>query len=148
MTMNRRPDQPDHPEHVLVDSITFEFLNQTSTTTPPRADLRYDTADPFAVTMAFHTGWQDVRWTFARELLLEGLYEPTGDGDVHVWPCLSSTGVAVVIVELASTEGEVLLQLSSRAVHQFVTRTMSVVPVGDESRFVDLDEALSRMLGS
>ena len=39
----------------------------------------------------------EVCWTFARELLLDGQYEPTGDGDVHVWPCLSPRGDAVVI---------------------------------------------------
>ena len=51
-----------------------------------------------------------MRWTFGRELLSDGLYEPSGDGDVHVWPCLDSDGRAVVIIELCSPDGEALVQ--------------------------------------
>ena len=54
-----------------------------------------------AATTVFMTGTNTVRWTFGRELLCEGLYEPSGDGDVHVWPCLDSDGRAVVIIEPA-----------------------------------------------
>ena len=61
-----------------------------------------------------------VTWTFARELLAEGLYDPSGDGDVQVWPCLSHTGEAVVIIELCSPDGTAMLQTPSRAVQAFV----------------------------
>lgn len=64
------------------------------------AALVYDPADPFAVTLAFRTDTQQVTWTFGRDLLIEGLYEPTGDGDMHIWPYPSSVGCAVVILEL------------------------------------------------
>jgi hypothetical protein len=84
------------------------------------AEFVYDPADPCAVTMVLQTITGPVHWTFARDLLVDGQYEPSGDGDVHVWPCLSSCGEAVVIVELCSPVGETLLQFPSRAVQEFV----------------------------
>ena len=62
------------------------------------ADFSYNPADPLAVAMTLSTVAGPVTWTFARELLIEGQYEPTGEGDVHVWPCLSPSGEAVVMV--------------------------------------------------
>ena len=98
--------------------------------------------------MVFRTGVQEVRWTFGRDLLVEGLYEPTGDGDVHVWPCLSSNGSAVVIVELCSPDGELLVQTGSRSVTRFVTTMLDSVPDGQESAFVDFDDELAEILSA
>ena len=112
------------------------------------ADLVFDPADPYAVTMVFRTGVQEVRWTFGRELLVDGLYEPTGDGDVHVWPCLSTQGRAVVIIELCSPDGELLVQTSSRNVTSFVDAMLRSVPDGHESAFVDFDDELAQLLAS
>ncbi|WP_157682714.1 SsgA family sporulation/cell division regulator [Nocardioides scoriae] len=133
---------------IITESVALEFVDPQGDTTELEADLVFDPADPFAVTMVFRTGAQEVHWTFGRELLVEGLYEPTGDGDVHVWPCLSSNGSAVVIVELCSPDGELLVQASSRAVNQFVNRMLASVPDGQESAFVDFDSELARILAS
>jgi hypothetical protein len=101
------------------------------------AEFVFDPADSCAVTLVLQTPSGPVHWTFARELLVEGQYEPAGDGDVHVWPCLSSCGEAVVIVELCSPLGETLLQFPSRAVQQFVYSSTDVVPMGAEELDVD-----------
>jgi hypothetical protein len=108
------------------------------------AEFRFDAADPWAVTMTLSTVAGPVDWTFARDLLVEGQYEPTGDGDVHVWPCLSPSGEAVVIVELDSPAGETLLQFPTRAIQDFVYAAIETVPLGSES--VDVDEWLTRIL--
>lgn len=42
--------------------------------------------DPFAVSAVFTAGGTQVLWTFARELLRDGLYAPAGGGDVMVAP--------------------------------------------------------------
>ena len=107
---------------VVTENVELEFVDPQGEATSIDADLVFDPADPYAVTMVFRTGVQEVLWTFGRELLVEGLYEPTGDGDVHVWPCLSSDGSAVVIIELCSPDGELLVQASSRSVTTFVQR--------------------------
>ncbi|MGO4257310.1 SsgA family sporulation/cell division regulator [Marmoricola sp. RAF53] len=108
------------------------------------AEFSYDPTDPWAVTMALETPSGQVRWTFARDLLVEGQYEPAGDGDVHVWPCLSPSGEAVVIVELDSPAGETLLQFPTRAVQDFVYASLDQVPAGAEQ--VDVDEWLNQLL--
>lgn len=109
------------------------------------AEFVYDPADACAVTMVLQAPSGPVRWTFARELLMDGQYEPTGDGDVHVWPCLSSCGEAVVIVELSSPAGETLLQFPSRAVQEFIYSSLDTVPLGREQ--VDVDAWLENLLG-
>lgn len=108
------------------------------------ADFSYNPADPWAVSMTLSTVAGPVTWTFARELLIDGQYEPTGDGDVHVWPCLSPSGEAVVIVELDSPSGETLLQFGSRAVRDFVGTALETVPLGAEQ--VDIDSWLDQLL--
>jgi hypothetical protein len=108
------------------------------------AEFVYDPADACAVTLVVQSEFGPVHWTFARELLVEGEYEPVGDGDVHVWPCLSACGEAVVIVELHSPDGETLLQFPTRAVHEFVDSSVDAVPMGAET--VDVDAWIEKLL--
>jgi hypothetical protein len=108
------------------------------------AEFVFDPADACAVTLVLQTRTGPVHWTFGRELLADGQYEPTGDGDVHVWPCLSSCGEAVVIVELCSPLGETLLQFPTRAVQEFVRSSVDEVPMGAED--VDVDAWLDQLL--
>jgi hypothetical protein len=110
------------------------------------AELVYDPDDACAVTMVLQTASGPVGWTFARELLVDGQYEPAGDGDVHVWPCLSPSGEAVVIVELCSPVGGTLLQLPTRAVHDFVYATLDAVPAGAE--LLDVDAWIEQILSA
>jgi hypothetical protein len=112
----------------------------------PSLDARfhYDPADPFAVTMVIESTGGPERWTFARELLIEGFHEPTGDGDVHVWPCLDTEGAAVVIVELESPAGGTLLQFRARVVHEFISASLATVPWGSEQ--LDVDAWIEQLL--
>jgi hypothetical protein len=111
---------------------------------PLVAEFVYDAADPCAATLVVQSPSGPVHWTFARELLVEGQYEPAGDGDVHVWPCLSATGESVVIVELCSPLGETMLQFPTRAVQEFVYSSVDSVPLGQEQ--VDVDAWLQQLL--
>ena len=110
------------------------------------AEFSYDLADPWAVTMTLETASGQVCWTFARNLLVEGQYEPVGEGDVHVWPCLSPCGEAVVIVELDSPAGETLLQFPTRAIQDFVYASLETVPLGEEQ--TDIDAFLESLLAN
>src|SRR4051812_50155147 len=51
---------------------------------PVDASLEYDVSDPFAVHLVIAAGEGLVRWSFARELLIEGVKAPAGDGDVRI----------------------------------------------------------------
>lgn len=128
--------------------VTLELIDSTGSSTPIEAELQYDPRDPYAVTTVFMTGRSQVRWTFGRELLASGLYEPSGDGDVHVWPCLDADGHAVVIIELCSPDGEALVQARTGDLSAFVQRTSKAVVPGTESGHIDVDAAIAAILES
>jgi hypothetical protein len=132
----------------VTQPLTLELIDPTGTVTPIDAELHYDPRDPYAVTTVFMTGASAVRWTFGRELLSEGLYEPSGDGDVHVWPCLDSEGRAVVIIELCSPDGEALVQARTGDLSTFVERMNKAVETGDESAHLDVDATIAAILAA
>lgn len=131
---------------LVSQAVTLELIDATGASTPIEAELRYDPKDPYAVTTVFRTGRSTVRWTFGRELLASGLYEPSGDGDVHVWPCLDSDGHAVVIIELCSPDGEALVQARTGDLSLFVERMSRAVAPGTESEHLDVDAAIAAIL--
>ncbi len=130
----------------ITEQLQLEFVDTEGLSTPLVAEFEYNPADPFAVSILFTDEPAPVRWTFARELLIEGFYEPTGDGDVHVWPCLNSEGSAVVILELSSPSGEVLVQISSRELSNFIHQMVAMVPPGSEDSMIDLDAEIGQLL--
>jgi hypothetical protein len=131
---------------LVSQAVTLELIDSTGASTPLEAELQYDPRDPYAVTTVFMTGRSQVRWTFGRDLLAAGLYEPSGDGDVHVWPCLDADGHAVVIIELCSPDGEALVQAKTGDLQAFVERMTKSVQPGSESDYLDLDAAINAIL--
>jgi hypothetical protein len=114
---------------------------------PVTGTFSYLPSDPWAVSATFTSpAAGSVTWTFARELLVHGQYEPTGDGDVHIWPCLSAEASAVVVIELDPDQHSVLLEAPARELHAFVEATLAVVPLGRESEHLDLDADLEKLL--
>jgi hypothetical protein len=132
----------------VTQPVRLELIDASGAATPIEAELRYDASDPFAVTTVFMTGHSEVRWTFGRDLLSEGLYEPAGDGDVHVWPCLDTNGHAVVIIELCSPDGEALVQARTGDLRAFVDRMNKAVKPGTESDLLDVDALIASILES
>jgi Streptomyces sporulation and cell division protein, SsgA len=105
------------------------------------AQLRYDAHDPFAVCVSFDAGGPDrIEWTFARDLLEQGLRQEAGDGDVKIWPRRGA-----VFLSLCSPSGRAVLETPWPAVADFIARTQRVVPAGRESDFVDLDRELDSL---
>ncbi len=123
--------------------VTLELIDADGTTTPLETEFSYNPSDPLAVTAAFLTVAGRVEWTFGRDLLIGGLYEPTGDGDVHVWPCLDSDARSVIIVELCSPDGEALVQARAADMSHFVERMTAAVAPGEEK--VDVEGALAQI---
>jgi hypothetical protein len=110
--------------------------------------LGYDPGDPYAITITFRTRAGDVVWTFARELLTRGLTDPSGEGDVHIWPSLDTVGRAMVIIELCSPDGDLVAQARTQDIYHFVSRSLAAVPAGEESDFLDLDQLIDQVLRS
>ena len=150
-TMDFKINTPQEARQVattVTQAVTLELIDATGGATPLETELAYDPADPFAVSATFNTVAGQVRWTFGRDLLIGGLYEPTGDGDVHVWPCLDDEANPVVIIELCSPDGEALVQAPIAAVTSFVERMTTAVTPGSESDYLDLDAAIAAIFAA
>ncbi len=136
------------PATVVSQVLVLELLDPSGAVAPLETELSYDPADPLAVSATFSTVAGQVRWTFGRELLIEGLVEPVGDGDVHVWPCVDNDGNSVVIIELCSPDGEALVQGRTADVTAFVERMTRSVAHGAESGLVDVDGAIAAIFAA
>jgi hypothetical protein len=105
------------------------------------AEVRYDPGNPLAVTVELRGDDGPVPWTFGRDLLLAGLAEPEGLGDVRVWP----TGGRLMI-RLESHAGTILLSCCAAPVAMFLTATMAAVPPGTEYDDARMQREIGRLL--
>ncbi|MFE4610071.1 SsgA family sporulation/cell division regulator [Streptomyces niveus] len=108
--------------------------------------LRYDSADPLAVRVAFPAEVSrddgEVVWAFARELLEAGLRTPSGDGDVRIWPC----GRAQTMLEFHSADAVALTQFDTAVLRRFLRLTHQTVPAGEERYPLRAKRGLDRLL--
>ena len=106
----------------------------------------YDQRDPYAVRLAFPVNTPEgdaLTWIFGRQLLDDGLAAPTGDGDVHVWPC----GPDLVMLELCASAGMAQIALSARQLRAFLFLSYAEVPPGYESGYIEIDQLLHDLMG-
>ncbi|KAB2975842.1 MULTISPECIES: spore wall synthesis regulator SsgD [Streptomyces] len=110
------------------------------------ATLHYDRRDPFAVRMTFPAPATlegvEVCWTFSRDLLLAGLEEPQGDGDVRVRPY----GYDRTVLEFHAPEGTAVVHIRSGEVRRFLRSTSELVPLGLEHLQLDMDRDLAELM--
>ncbi|MEU0369644.1 SsgA family sporulation/cell division regulator [Streptomyces sp. NPDC006283] len=113
-------------------------------------ELGYETWDPYAVRMTFHLpGDAPVTWAFGRELLLDGINGPSGDGDVHIAP-VGPESLSDVRIRLRVGADSALFRAGAAPLVAFLDRTDKLVPIGQELSLgdceVSLEEALGRIL--
>ena len=127
--------------------VTLQLVGPTSWTEVP-ALLLYDVADPFAVRIAFGDSDDEpdaaITWLLSRELLQAGLERPAGDGDVRLWPAKAAADV--LYLHLRAPSGEALFEVSRASVAAFIRQTEALVPSGEESARLGLDDELSALL--
>jgi hypothetical protein len=128
------------------------------TVVPLMASLHYTCRDPYAIKMAFHIGTDEpVEWTFARDLLEAALHSREGIGDVQAWPSAAhddsaaggaeaAGGFDILNIAMTSPFGHARFEAAAEDVADFLRRTYDVVPVGDESQYIDFDDELSQLL--
>ncbi|MET7450431.1 SsgA family sporulation/cell division regulator [Streptomyces sp. NPDC087903] len=112
--------------------------------------LRYEAGDPYAVRLTFHLpGDAPVTWAFGRELLIDGVGRPCGEGDVRVSPA-DPESLGEVLIRLQVSGDQALFRSSTAPLIAFLDRTDKLVPLGQEGAIGDfdahLDEALDRIL--
>lgn len=113
--------------------------------TPVTTRWTYDSTEPFAVTVAFATErghW--IEWVFARELLVDGLTEPSGEGDLRVAP---DDDPDILVLEIHAPSGSAVFVLDRYDSEEFLARTLELVPAGSESTHFDIDRLLAELTG-
>lgn len=114
---------------------------------PIAVTLRYDSADPLAVHILFpievSADDEGVTWTFSRLLLEEGLRNPAGIGEVHLWPC----GPTHTVVELHSPYGLAVVRFRTAQLQRFLHRSYGVVAPGMEDLGPAVERGLALLLG-
>lgn len=135
-----------HTHAVIERELELQLVLSPERSIPVPACLSYRAGDPYAVHVTFHTGSASpVYWTFARELLVEGVFRPCGQGDVRVWPTKVEDR-SVICMALTSPDGDALLEAPAAAVSAWLERTLRAVGPGQEHETLGLDEALAALL--
>lgn len=109
--------------------------------------MMYDADDPYAVHLVFVSAHDDeptISWSFARELLTEGLDQRTGLGDVKVWPHATARG-DMVYISLSSPDGTSVFEVLRVVITRFLKKTYLVVPRGAEGQHVNVDDWIAGM---
>ncbi|MFF7237421.1 SsgA family sporulation/cell division regulator [Streptomyces collinus] len=134
-------------DHTVVErELELKLVLSPERSVPVPARLGYRSDDPYAVHVSFHIDSEHpVDWTFARELLVEGVFRPCGHGDVRVWPT-KVDGRGVVLMALSSPDGDALLEAPAAQVSAWLERTLRAVPPGSEAGRLGLDGALDELL--
>ncbi|WP_405582094.1 SsgA family sporulation/cell division regulator [Streptomyces sp. NBC_01190] len=131
---------------VVERELEMQLVLSPERSIPVPTRLAYRPADPYAVHITFHVGSATpVNWTFARELIVEGVFRPTGSGDVRIWPT-KTDGRSVICLALSSPDGEALLEVPSSPVSAWLERTLRLVTPGHEHEQLDLDDELGALL--
>jgi hypothetical protein len=125
--------------------VVVPFISGEAQSEFLEGELVFNPSDPYAVSMNLEARSGTVTWTFARELLEQGIYSPSGDGDVQVWPAGQDTDRTLHIA-LSSPFGNALFEVPRSVLVRFLRRTYVVVPRGRESDHLDVDAAVNRLL--
>ncbi|WP_255953049.1 SsgA family sporulation/cell division regulator [Streptomyces odontomachi] len=132
--------------NVVERELELNLVLSPERSIPVPARFAYRSDDPYAVHVTFHIGSDHaVHWSFARELLVEGVFRPCGHGDVRVWPS-KTDGRSVVLLALSSPKGSALLEAPAIAVTAWLERTLRAVPPGTETERLGMDSGLAELL--
>ncbi|MDT3445460.1 MULTISPECIES: SsgA family sporulation/cell division regulator [unclassified Pseudofrankia] len=114
---------------------------------PLTGHLRFDPADPIAVTLVVRMPADEtVAWTFARTLLMAGGPRPASVGDVRVQP-VHGNKRRVMTITLTGPDGHADLELPSQRVAAFLRHTYEAVPPEVEAGLIDWDAEFGPLLG-
>ncbi|MER6311038.1 SsgA family sporulation/cell division regulator [Streptomyces sp. NPDC001739] len=114
---------------------------------PVAGRFSYRSDRPYEVEVAFISRGRTVStWVFARDLLLVGLYDEAGEGDVRVWPFRRPGEQRRVHIELTTDDSVCELTVRAAELTAWLEQTAAIVPPGDESRYLDMDMHLARLL--
>lgn len=97
--------------------------------------------DPYAISFIFYTP-EPIQWTFARDLLIEGLEVPSGNGDVKFRP---EDNMVVMSLRNDGNAAEFVFQRAD--IQAIADMTKAMLPLGRESETINWDNELAILLG-
>ncbi|MFD5064913.1 SsgA family sporulation/cell division regulator [Streptomyces sp. NPDC058394] len=113
---------------------------------PVQADFRFDPSTPMLVSVTFvPRRGQHVTWHIGRELLLHGLYEDSGTGDVTAWPDENMESDVLCLV-LESNATSAFLEVPRMELDEWLKATYECVSAGAEADTLDWDGFLVGIL--
>jgi Streptomyces sporulation and cell division protein, SsgA len=128
--------------------ITMNFLASDELSFRIPVGLDYDADDPYAVRLTFNIpGEAPVSWVFSRELLIDGISRPAGEGDVRIRP-VPAEHLGDLQIHLQVGGEQAFFRASAPPLVAFLDRTDRIVPIGQESAFEDIEAELTKILTS
>jgi hypothetical protein len=136
---------PSHLPTAVTAELSLRMVVDSDRTVEVPCSLEYRAEEPYAVRATFRTGVADIEWMFARDLMLEGLQRPSGEGDIVIWP-ENHGRIPLILLALNSPSGQAVLECDRAHIELFLRRTFDIVPVGEESTTIDLDGCIQALL--
>jgi len=134
-----------HEAHTVTTPLTLAVSAITGDA-DVQAELRYDPSDPLAVSLAIGVECEEpVVWTFARDLLADGVNHASGMGDITVEPVVDSGAVREIRITLATDCLATMIAPRDRVV-EFLVESFTAVPSGTEMDRVDLDAEIASLM--
>ncbi|MFJ9774502.1 SsgA family sporulation/cell division regulator [Kitasatospora sp. NPDC101157] len=128
----------------LTTRLTMRLMTGDERSRDLTVDWSYRATEPHAVELDFTSYQAEAVWSLSRDLLIAGLNEPSGEGDVHVTPYDDTH----LLIALAGREGVALLAVPAGAVAGFLADTLKLVPPGQEHTRIDWDRGLEDLLAA
>lgn len=137
--------KPSEAARAVNHEMQMQVVVDDGTRVALPARLSYSIEDPYAVTATFRTGDGQVSWTFARELLRDGIRDMAGYGDIVIRPSHPSRG-AQVTMTLSSPTGSAVIEASRHQIAAFVSEVYNAVPEDAEWVYLDIDRTIEDLL--
>ncbi|MGI8308962.1 SsgA family sporulation/cell division regulator [Saccharopolyspora hattusasensis] len=129
----------------VLATMVFNLVAPTGVIAPVGVQLRYDSRNPYEISMKLNVGTDgQVDWVIARDLLADGLIAEAGEGDVRIRSRLDEP--TLVMIALSSPSGQATFEVNADQLADFLNDTYDAVAPGDEHRWMNLDETLSQLL--
>jgi hypothetical protein len=133
-----------HPARTVTTPLTLSVSAATGDA-DLQAELRYDPADPLAVTLAIGVECAEpVIWVFGRDLLADGVNGPTGQGDITIEPGHAADRREIRIT--LATDCLATMTADRDTLVEFLVDSFTAVPSGTEMDAVDMDAEIASLL--
>jgi hypothetical protein len=133
-----------HPARTVTTPLTL-FVSADTGDAEIEAELRYDSSDPLAVSLAIGIECvEPVVWVFGRDLLSDGVTHACGLGDITVEPA-SDLDSRDIRITLATDRLATMIAARDKVV-EFLVETFTVVPSGCELDYIDFDAEIASLI--